>query len=352
MRRFATTSRRMPVSEPGFGFQYYPGTTDQSAATAISIHAGTQAHISQVLVALRVYSISGTSPLLGPTGGFNVNLMTPSGESAVGSTSFDRQTGQFRVSGVPAGNYLLVATLWTPPADGEARRKPLQAWLPITVNGDISGLALPFGDTASISLELHDETSANTNGPRGVFVQIASTEFPQTVRAGNVPRLEAGQPRAPLIEDVPPGTYSVEAMPQFQGYVADLRCGSVDLLRQDLTVAAGASVPAIEITVRDDAAELDGTITQNGRPTGGDVALYSTDYPKRSMMTRADQGTFSMANIPPGTYQVFALKNAEDLEFTNPAAMEKYLPHATSVTLGRRDKSSVQLQLFDSEAQP
>jgi protocatechuate 3,4-dioxygenase beta subunit len=41
--------------------------------------------------------------------------------------------------------------------------------------------------------------------------------------------------------------------------------------------------------------------------------------------------SFSVANLPPGTYQLIALKNV-DLEFRNPAAMEKYLSHATVVT--------------------
>jgi hypothetical protein len=45
----------------------------------------------------------------------------------------------------------------------------------------------------------------------------------------------------------------VRAISQVLGYVADLRCGSTDLLRDDFTLAPGASLPPIEVTVRNSA---------------------------------------------------------------------------------------------------
>jgi hypothetical protein len=355
--RFAARNIRVSSAkqDQGFGIQYYPGVADTSSATSISVKAGAQIHISQVLAPLRLYEISGVVPTSNLEGGLGINVMSSSGANVENNTRIDRKTGQFRITGVPAGDYMIVANLWPPPSNNaEPRTRPLTAWLPITVNADISGIVLPFGNSISIPLELRDETSStDSTVTHRVYVELVAKEFPQSSRGDQVPgATENGETKPAAIEDVPPGTYSVEASSQFPGYIAELRCGSVDLLRDDLTIAPGASSPAIQVTVRDDGAELDGTVTQNGRPISAGIVVYSVDYPKRSIATLADQGSFSVPNIPPGTYQVFAASNANELEFTNPVAMEKFLAHATSVTLGRRDKSTVQLQAYQSDSQP
>lgn len=340
--------------DQGFGIQYYAGVADTSAATSVSVQAGAQVHIAQVLAPLRLYEISGIVPTPNLEGGLGINVISASGANVENSMRIDRKTGQFRITGVPAGNYMIVANLFQLSNNAVPRARPLTAWLPITVNADISGLVLPFGNATSIPLELRDETSAtDSTVTHRVNVELVAKEFPQSSRGDQVPAVdENGQTKSAAIEDVPPGTYSVEASAQFPGYIADLRCGSVDLLRDDLTIAPGASSPAIQVTVRDDGAELDGTVTQNGRPIGAGVMIYSVDDPKRSTETHAEQGSFSVPNLPPGTYQVFATGDATDLEFTNPAAMEKFLTHATSVTLGRREKSTVQLQVYQPDSQP
>lgn len=353
----ARSARRRP-QDGGFGLQYYPGVADVASATPISVRAGAQFHISQILTPLRLFQIAGAVPMAYLDGSFNINVFNSSGANVDNLTRIDPKTGEFRIAGIPAGNYLLAANIWRPAADdNENRSRPLTAWLQISVNSDISGLVLPFGNSVSIPIQIQDETSGvNSSGPHRVYVEMSSKDFPQLSRGAQAPRIQNDDENAGRIENLAPSTYSVEAHSQFPGYVADLRCGSVDLLREDLTVAAGASLPDIEVTVRDDGAELDGTITQNGQPASGNVIIYSQAYPKRSILIPASQGSFSAVNLPPGSYQVVAVKDASDLEFTNPAALQQYLTHATSVTLGPRDKSAVQLEVQlegqQSEAQP
>jgi hypothetical protein len=149
-----------------------------------------------------------------------------------------------------------------------------------------------------------------------------------------------------------PGTYSVQATAAGFGYVADLRCGSTDLLRDDLTLAPGGSPPPIEVTLRNDGAELNGSVTHNNRPLAASVVIYSQVYPKRSLLIRAnDSGTFSMNDLPPGSYLVFAMRDAEDLEYRNPIAVEKYLGEAKPLTLAPREKATIQLELQPQDAQ-
>lgn len=46
-----------------------------------------------------------------------------------------------------------------------------------------------------------------------------------------------------------------------------------------------------------------------------------------------------------------ALKDAQELEFRNPSAMEKYLGHASTVTLHPGDESSVRVEVQKPEEQ-
>lgn len=119
-----------------------------------------------------------------------------------------------------------------------------------------------------------------------------------------------------------------------------MRCGSFDLLRDDLTLAPGAAPPPIEVTLRDDGAQLTVKMMESGQPAVAGVALVSREYPKRSQLFRPTNSLF-VGNLAPGKYYVIALRGAENVEYRNPAAVEPYLAHATEVTLGPHAQTSV-----------
>jgi hypothetical protein len=127
------------------------------------------------------------------------------------------------------------------------------------------------------------------------------------------------------------------------GYVASLRCGSVDLLRDDLTIAPGSAPPPIEVTLRSDSAQI--TVTLTGGPSAASLVVYSQGYPRRSILAPLYNGNASVANLAPGAYQLLALKDASELEYRNPAVMEKYLVHAIPVTLQPGDNAAVRLEI-------
>src|SRR5262249_7511162 len=62
-----------------------------------------------------------------------------------------------------------------------------------------------------------------------------------------------------VLNNVQPGSYRVN-MPPVRGYVASATAGDVDLLHHPLVIMPGAAAPAIEVTLRNDAAEVSGTI--------------------------------------------------------------------------------------------
>jgi len=149
-----------------------------------------------------------------------------------------------------------------------------------------------------------------------------------------------------------PGTHSVQARPLETGYVAALRSGTVDLLREDLTIAAGAPPAPIEVTVRNDGAELNVALPAGGEANA--VVLYSEEYPRRSELVPADGPTtsVSVANLAPGTYRVFAVRDGSSVEYRNPADVERYLDHAARVTVQASEKATVRAELVELPGRP
>jgi hypothetical protein len=178
---------------------------------------------------------------------------------------------------------------------------------------------------------------------------MVQAEFTQNVRNITVP-LPAGDSRpANKLENLSPGRYTVEAQTLVPlTYVAESRCGSLDLLRDDLVLAPGSAPPPIEVTLRNDVAQLTVGLKQKSRTAA--ILVYSSEYPRRSMLMPFSPGsaTVSFPALPPGPYRVLALADVGDLEYRNPVAVEKYLAHAASLTLEPRDNATVSVDILDS----
>lgn len=334
---FGKISRRKEA-EQGYGSQFYPGVPDRGSADAVKIEPGTQAHISQTMSRQRVYEVSG------------IVLTDEEGDVVRREMTFDRRTGAFQIPGVPAGIYVLTAMSWMRSGGSNEATTAGQAGLPIRVNANVTGLVLTLGSGASVKVTVHDEmrSGGTTDNVHRASVQLTLKEFNRGSQGVIVPPM-AGQPD--VISGLLPGTYRVDASAMQPGYVAELRCGSVDLLRDDLVIPPGEAPPPIEVTLRDDAAQLEVGLSGKEAQGYGSVVIYSDEEPRRSVLMRTTAGhTVIGGNLAPGRYYVIAVSGAEDLEIQNPAAMEKYLDKAAVVTLGPNDKSSVRAEIQEQKA--
>ena len=333
--------------EQGYGSQYYPGVPDVASATLVRIRAGSQGQITQKLKQQKLYDISGVVHGASPEAGFHISLSDDDGERVQETVHEDQKTGEFQIAGVPEGTYLLTAIAQDlANLPGEPKR-PLMATLPVHVNTDLTGLVLMLGRGANVDVSIEDEIPLHGEEIHQVTVSLASKGFhgmwlshglmlPPPPGAAQVPR---------RFEGIAPGIYEVEAAPNGRGYVASLRCGDVDLMRDDLTVTAGATVPPIEVTLRDDGASISVQTTDNGQPASANVLLYSEEYPKKSIVLGPNQGNAQMDNIRPGVYKVVALKGLREAEFRDAEFMQKYLVQAKEVNLRPGDKVTVQVEV-------
>jgi uncharacterized protein (DUF2141 family) len=345
---------RKKQTEEGYGAQFYPGVADAESATALDVRAGAQVHITQAMKRQKLFEVAGVVRGANSDSGFNLTLMNTTGDLVQQTVRINRKSGEFQILGVPAGTYMLSAMAQEPNESApEESRPPRTATQMIHLNSDLTGVVLALGRGNPLGVQVRDETPPDgANNLHQVTVRLISMEFQQYSPAIMAPTIESGRVKAARIEDIPPGTYTVEATPNFPGYIAALRCGNIDLLRDDLTVTPGAALPPIDATLRNDGARLNVTVAGIGQTAAASVVVYSDEYPKRSLLMQANgTGMFLLDRLPPGSYRVIAVKNAQDLEFRNPAAMEKYLGHASSVILQPGDETILRVELQELQEQ-
>ena len=93
-------------------------------------------------------------------------------------------------------------------------------------------------------------------------------------------------------------------------------------------------------------AQLSMTAVKNGQAASATVVVYSEEYPKRSLEGRIyDGGVMTWSNLAPGTYRVIAVEEGQSLEFRNPAAMERFVDKAATVSLSAGDKANVRVEV-------
>jgi hypothetical protein len=152
------------------------------------------------------------------------------------------------------------------------------------------------------------------------------------------------------LQNVPPGSYSVRTQP-LRGYVASISSGGVDLLQQPLVVSAGGTAAPIDITLRDDSATLTGTVTAGNGPLPPQsyILILPTDPSAQiSYGVAGPDGKFTVPNLVPGSYRVFALRGQfRLLPYRDAEAMRPYDGKGTTITATPGQQLSADVPLLD-----
>jgi hypothetical protein len=260
-------------------------------------------------------------------------------------------------------------------------------------NGDrkINGPALALVPSASIPVAVKEEFTSpdNTGGTTTWTISGHRTVVRGPRRYLNV-RLEPADDfglggvvslREPTgagddalaIQGAAVGSYWVIA-DSSRGYVASIRSGSLDLQHQPLVVGAGGAVSPIEITMRDDMAEISGTVdgiapqaqeTAGAGASDGSVTPYPTGAGKAAAYiycipladssgqftevgVRADGG-FDSAGMAPGAYRLLAFDRRQpDLEYRSSEPMQAFDSRGFVVRVAGGQKERVTLQLIST----
>jgi protocatechuate 3,4-dioxygenase beta subunit len=338
----------------GYGAAYYPASDDASTG-GMRITAGQKLVIDLSADAEPFYSVSGTFNV---PPGFSVGMsLVPRdpGREQSGGMMMRRDSNSFSMRMVPKGDYMLQAS-------AHADNKNWFSYVPLHVASDISDLqiALQPGITIPVSVtkEQTQSTLATTattatefriNGARMPLpLQVTLRPVDQS-RQQQFMAMRPDDPSAFAIDNVAPGTYKAVLFPFGDFYVASARYGNVDLLRENLTISQ-SSADTIEIVLRDDGGKIKASIISDGKPSNGTLLIvpeHGTPYAPRNQM-RSGQGMalVSLQQLAPGSYSILAFDSLDDLEYSNPDALDAFMSRAAHVDVSAGQETSVAVELI------
>ena len=316
---------------------FYPGVSNLASATPIEIAPGQDAEANFTLSAELMYQVTGA--LSGPSNVVTgLTFTRKAGDDADFTQTADLQDGKFQVK-LPAGAYSVGGTT----EGGAELTTPGAA---VVVHSDEADLHVPLHAATTIPVEIEKEQGAGGSEGKapmqgiipGLILQLVPLS--QSRRGNNFWRGQAGG-----IPNVAPGTYRLEIHTGGEWWVKSAQSGSVDLLGDDLTVPENGQPEPIEVTLRDGAGMVSGTISPAGNPDRVLVLLVQAHGARNIVQAaRAMQGYFAIPGVPPGDYAIVALDGGDRLEYADPEILNPYLsdaehfsvrPHTTvTVNLG------------------
>jgi hypothetical protein len=325
-------SQETTLSQPGvpnareqiYAQVFYPGVSEFGAATPLEVRPGQETEANFSLAPEPLYQVSGAVNSQEEVA-LALTFARKAGDGSDFTQNAQVQDGRFEVK-LPAGSYTVTAST--------ANANRLTPGSPLAISSDNPDLHIPLSLLPSIPVEVRREHAGGATEPSlpqsggvpAMYLQLVSNaSFPASAHSWN-PHRE--------IQNVEPGTYSVVITTTGQWWVKSAQCGGVDLLSDDLTVAEGAQPPPIEITLRDDAASISGTVTSPNELEPATVLLIQPRG-KRNLIkaTPAVQGTFEFQSEPPGDYLLLALDDTDQLEYSNPEILSPYLSKATRISV-------------------
>jgi hypothetical protein len=326
---------------------FYPSGSDLAAAAPIPITPGRRFPVNLSLSPRPFYRVSGRIAGYGQGQYVNLQVLDSTGRSVANNSRFDPASGSFQILWIPAGAYALRAD--SPGAQGQA----LTATVPLIVNSDLSGLHIMLMPTVSIPIRMRlidsrtdSEKLSEQENWSPAYVQLVSRDNGLTeMRYGAQQVGERGNSSLQL-QNIAPGTYEVEINPNGMFYVQSATSGTTNLLESRLSVAPGGSVQPIEIVMRDDVASLSGNVSSVGQPLNATVMAIPERSSAQPILQLTDSnGSFQFPFLPPGSYKVLAVDHPEQLEYSNPDVLRKYLSKARDTTLSADQAARIDLEL-------
>jgi protocatechuate 3,4-dioxygenase beta subunit len=331
---------------------YYPGTSDVSEATRVTVAAGRELTNTDFhLVPGRAARLSGRAidsegrPLQtvmlthqfpgGPEGG----LVGMAGNASV------KPDGTFTIAGVPPGDYRLQAT-------GPQET----AIVPISINSvDIDDALLTTSAGWSLSGQITADGKPLTGLRRN---QITLAPLPLVTSAmgmmgGAVPRLVVNDDLTFSVTNIAGPARLRVTLPDGWA-VRALQHGGRDLAAAPIDLKSGEKISDVQLVLTNRVATLSGRLVDaNDLPlVDGTIVVFATDRAKwyeSSPHVRAvrpdQQGRYRVGSLLPGEYFAVALDYVEQGIWNDPDYLESIRPLAQRVACGETAACTVSLKL-------
>ena len=321
---------------------FYPGVTDPTAATSLTVKPGDRLTADLSLSAVPALQLRVMdSDIAPPTPGsrltplpFGVNLSERIfGATVPIPTDFGRATpGEIEINGLPPGDFTLrVQTFGKNPS---SREKQISVSDSSEIDtADASGLA---SVTGIVQLD--------NGGPlsRPVVVQFANS-------SGDNFAVRTSEKGEFQLSEVRPGKYELSVFGIRAVFVKNIEATGTNVIGRQVEVGADASIQ-LKITLSEGVGRIDGTAQLNGKPfAGAMIVLVPQDIVHNAPLVRRDQsdsdGTFSLYRVLPGTYNVIAIQNGWDLQWMSPDVLQPHLKGGEVVTVSPHGRYDIKVNV-------
>ena len=336
-----------------YGPSYYPGVTDPSQASPITLRAGNEfPGIDLTLQRIGIFHIRGRV-----TGGIGKATLTNTmlqivtrTEAMVSFGTGGRVTdaqGDFEFPGVRPGSYFLIARL-------SNKGNLYQARQPVTVtDSDVDGVQLVLTPGATVKGIVQTEGS----------VDFSKVRFVLTPRDGvmmfSAPNSSAvGQDGTLEFDSIPDGNYLVRVfgLPQ-NAYVKSAKMGDEDVLDSGFTIANGAPPGStLRIVVSANGGTIGGTVMLDGKPFNAALVTLLPDDPAKlsddlwfKSATTDQYGSFTISGIRPGDYRLFAWEKIQQGKEREPDFYNQFKDDGREVHVGPGAALNFQLTVIPAK---
>jgi Carboxypeptidase regulatory-like domain len=357
------TSKGKNVARAGYGAVFYPGVADLASATAIDITPGKVQEVDMRMPTVPFFRVSGTVTGIPPGEGARILIKDGTGELFTNASIFSQDQGKYHLDPLAAGSYTI---------EVEDHSQVLRTSRPLLLKSDTTGvnLTLQQGTPIAVSVktefdpaDVRREGSAYNQIRRGdtlttytnataVNVTFTRREGPSISRRS--PMSITGTKDQFTMEHVQAGSYDVHFTPSGPFYVQSAVSGSTNLLREKLTVGAGAEVAPIEVVLRDDFGSLDGRIPHDSKVKPAVVVVISEESPQQTHTTTVretiDGYSFS-TSMAPGIYKILAVDRIDNFAYREPEVVQEYSSKMKEIRVEPNGRAKVDVDAVSVESQ-
>jgi protocatechuate 3,4-dioxygenase beta subunit len=346
---------RTSEAESGYATQYYPGVFDASQTAPLQVRAGEErsgidfrlSRVTTVRISGRV--VSGVTGK--PMADVSVGLMPrQGGRFAMFRRHYvdvDSQTGEFSVTGVQPGAYIL---------SGQYGDREIELYARLNVDvgqENIEGLHLQLAPGINLSGRVTVEGGkASESDLAGIRMFLQPQQENDQWGMGGAGKVDGNGSFE--VRNLAPGDYFFQPAGMPEGwYVKAVRLGNQDVLLSGFSIEPGSAGQVLNVTLSPLGGRLEGIVLDGEkRPFLGATVVLVPQEPKRAridffkVMSTDQNGYFQFAGIAPGEYKLFAWDKIDPGAYLDPAFLEPNESDGVKVSVKESSQQSTELKLI------
>jgi hypothetical protein len=344
----------------GYAGVYYPDARDPSGAAVIPLSNGAeiQANFTLTREPFRTISIALLSPQSSAAartpGGYSATIGDGEGHELAYTTQYNANAHTIQAA-LPDGAYSVVVTstqgLQRPlTRDNSAQTvmalRDLVGEADFSVAGRaIANLRVPLTPVTPPLMQISVIHGSAGTGPTGGVAVSVMISPAQSMGGAMMGEYISGTTDGPLESNyMAPGAYWVHTFLHAPGLCESaFTAGGASLAREPLTIGLTGATAPMQLTLRDDCARLALQLPEDLLENGaGEEKYYTvfvvpdfdfTSYVSPIVLRPSSGGSFTVADLTPGSYHVYTFEGEASLEYHNPDALRALPNPGQTVTL-------------------